>query len=307
MTNKDYSVLSIIVAFNGAEWIERCLGSVLKSDYPSDIIVIDNNSTDDTCTIIQNNFPDVDLISLKENIGFGQANNLGLRKMRDKQYDYAFLLNQDAWIKPDTIMKLVSAQLKSPNFGVISPMHLNSDGSKLELLFSQFIQPEKCPSLYSDIYCQSIRDAIYKCEFVNAAAWLISKDCIERIGGFSPIFYHYGEDDNYCMRMHHHGVELGIYPLTEIYHAKENYSSKYDTESELEKRRRVVLYSDPKRYKIIDNDIHINKMSKLKSLLKLNFTDFHKFKNHENYLIKLKQRIKPHVNASLKEGPNFIS
>lgn len=306
MTNRKQEVLSIVVTYNGADWIEKCLSSLVNSELPTDIIVVDNASNDETCSIIRQKFPDILLIESTENLGFGKANNIGFKHLLDNSYRFAFLLNQDAWVKPNTIDKLVGALNNSPQTGMVSPMHLNDDGSKLETLFSQFIAPDKCPNLYSDIYCKSIQDKIYPCEFVNAAAWLVSINCIEQIGGFSPIFYHYGEDDNFCMRMKYHAIELGIFPNAEIHHAKNNYNSKYDSLIELEKRRKIALYSDPERYKRIDNDIYINKMSAIKSLLKFNMKDYHTFKSQTRFLKQLKVQIEPHVLTSLQKGPHFI-
>lgn len=301
------SILSIIVTYNGAEWISKCIKSIENSEIHSDIIVIDNQSTDNTVLKIKEEFPNVLLVELQENKGFGYANNVGLRQILDQNYDYAFLLNQDAWIKPNTLDILIKAQVNQPQFGIISPIHLNKDESGLELLFSKFIEPSKCPNLYSDIYAKSIKDNLYEIPFINAAAWLVSKDCIQKIGGFSPIFYHYGEDDNYCLRAIFHGVKIGIAAKAEIIHAKENYNSEMESQEEKHLRQRVVLYSDPARFELIKNEIKIQKRSSIKSLLKLEFSKAKSFKRQYQYLVKLKNKLESPVHQSMKIGPNFLS
>lgn len=300
------NILSIIVTYNGAEWISKCIGSIEKSNLHSDVIVIDNHSTDGTISILKENFPSVMIVELNKNEGFGYANNVGLKQFLSHNYDYAFLLNQDAWIQPDTLDILVKAQLNQPQFGIISPIHLNKEGSGLELLFSRFIEPSKCPNLYSDIYAKSIKDTLYEIPFINAAAWLLSKSCVEKIGGFSPVFYHYGEDDNYCLRAIYHHVKIGIAANAEIIHAKENYDSDLESENEKLLRQRVVLYSDPARFHLIDKEISIQNRSSLKSLLKLDFINFKNFRSKYKYLKHLREEIEAPVKQSMKIGPNFL-
>ena len=62
-----------------------------------------------------------------ENLGFGRANNLGLQYALDNRYDYVYLLNQDAWIFPDTFETLVDISKRYPEYGIISPLQMNSD------------------------------------------------------------------------------------------------------------------------------------------------------------------------------------
>src|SRR5690606_31512456 len=58
--------------------------------------------------------------------------------------------------------------------------------------------------------------------FVNAAGWLLSRNILENIGGFDPIFFHYGEDDNYCQRAQYHGFKIGIVPNAFLLHDRED-------------------------------------------------------------------------------------
>ena len=101
-------VLVIIVTYNAHDWIHQCLDSVDMERY--DAIVVDNASTDDTLSILQEEYPKAIVRAMDKNLGFGQANNIGLRYALDNGYDYVLLLNQDAWLLLDTIEKLIAAQ-----------------------------------------------------------------------------------------------------------------------------------------------------------------------------------------------------
>ena len=109
------SVYAIIVSynFNRNDWLNKCLTSLKKSSYPVNIIVVDNNSTDNSVNIIKSKYPEVILFEQKENLGFAKANNIAIRYAYDKGADFVFLLNQDAWIEKDTVAKLVEVAEKN--------------------------------------------------------------------------------------------------------------------------------------------------------------------------------------------------
>ena len=209
----------IIVTYNAMSWLKRCLGSVLSSSIQSDIIVIDNGSTDGTQNYIKEYFPNVILRQSTENLGFGKANNIGLQYALDHGYDYVYLLNQDAWVMPDTFEKLIEAQLKNPRFGIISPLQLQANMQHLDTNFNLLCG--RCTGLLDDLVLGELQD-IYEVPVVMAAHWLISKECLRKVGGFSPTFPHYGEDDNYANRTQYHGFSIGIMPQAKAVHDREN-------------------------------------------------------------------------------------
>ena len=210
-------VIVIVVTYNGEKWIDKCFGSLNETSIPLQILAIDNGSSDNTVSLIKNKFPEVDIIETGSNLGFGKANNIGLKKALDENADYVFLLNQDAWVERDTIKYLVETAVKNPEYGIISPFHFLPGHQKLEWHFSTYISPEKCKDLYSDIYFNNTKE-IYELDFVNAAAWLISKKCLSTVGGFDPLFPHYGEDDDYCNRLIYKNLKIGVAPGSIITH-----------------------------------------------------------------------------------------
>jgi GT2 family glycosyltransferase len=166
-----------------------------------------------------------------KNLGFGQANNLGLQLAIEHKADHVFLLNQDAWVETDTIARLVEAQQQHPEFGIISPVHLNGAGTAPDAHFLQYLmQAGATKKMIADVLLNtppSLR--LMEVPFVNAAAWLISAACLQKTGGFDAIFFHYGEDINYAQRVLFHGFRIGIHPLTKIYHDRETRIAKPPT------------------------------------------------------------------------------
>ncbi len=208
-------VCTIIVSYNFEKWIDSCLNSLINSNLPTDIIVIDNNSTDNTCAIIADKFPSVLLLKNSDNLGFGKANNLGFRYAIENGFDYVFLLNQDAWINHNTLQKLIETSQQNIDYGIISPIHLNGSGDNLDFGFATY------SSLSSLADSTAIDNEITECEFINAAMWLIPITVLKRVGAFAPIFPHYGEDVDYTHRMRYHKYKIGFVKDAFGYHDRE--------------------------------------------------------------------------------------
>lgn len=216
----------IIVTYNGMKWIEECFNNLLKSSIPVTLIVVDNSSNDGTIDYIKKNYKEIILFQQKKNVGFGQANNIGISYSINEKADYIFLLNQDAFVEKDTIKNLVNTAFHNPQFGIISPIQLDYSGKLLENYFFKFMAKDLSRTFYSDFVLKNELKEIYNVDFVQAASWLIPATTIKKIGGFDPIFFHYGEDDNYCQRVLFHDLKIGVVSNAYIRHD----STIHDTE-----------------------------------------------------------------------------
>ena len=203
--NQQKSILSIIVSYNFIPWIDRCLPSLLGSSQLTDILVVDNASNDDTLASLREQYPQVRVIQNNHNLGFGAANNMGMRIALDEGYDGVLLINQDAWLAPDALQQLVEVSGQHPEYGIVSPIHMTGDGSKLDAGFATYINNE---ALNTD----NSQYSIACCQFINAALWYIPTSVIGKVGLFAPLFYHYGEDKDYVNRLHYHGYQIGYVP-----------------------------------------------------------------------------------------------
>lgn len=212
-------VFSIIVTYNGAPWIEKCLHHLYKSDVQTEVIIIDNASTDNTLELLKP-FSQIHLVKNKENIGFGQANNLGIEFAMKNGADYIFLLNQDAFVFPDTIQLLVKALEKNTDFGLLSPLQLEVNGKEIEPVFKQFLRNNFSEEMTEKMLsAKNISvEKPYAMRFVNAAAWMISRKCICKTGLFHSAFFHYGEDNHYASRVQYHGMKIGVLPASHVIH-----------------------------------------------------------------------------------------
>jgi N-acetylglucosaminyl-diphospho-decaprenol L-rhamnosyltransferase len=301
-------VFVIIVTYNGKEWYDRCFSSLRTSELAVQALVIDNASSDDTVKYIQTNYPEVHLIVSDSNLGFGQANNKGMRYALDHGVDYVFLLNQDAWIEPDTIKELVAAHKKQPEYGVLSPIHLNALKTAIEKGLIVYLSTTRhTPNeLISDFYLGLKKD-IYDTNYVNAAAWMLPRKTLETVGGFDPLFYHYGEDDNYLSRVFYHGFKVGIVPKVTICH---------DTERRVNATPKASMTFDKwllqRSSDLLYADNHIDKMIReyvenaIIKLLNFHWSTFKENYFNASFLIKNKKQIMKSRTMNKKNGETWL-
>ena len=191
-------LLVIIVTYNGMRWLERCLSSVASCTVPADMYIFDIGSTDGSADYVGNNYPSARLIRSEVNLGFPMANNAGFRYALDHDYDFVYLLNQDAWVMPDTFERLIRASVWR-KWGIISPVQMRPDMLTPDKRFKKHFHGTLAPT-----------DEVQPARFVMAAHWMIPAWCLREVGFFSPAFKHYGEDNNYCDRVRFHGFGIGV-------------------------------------------------------------------------------------------------
>ena len=291
-------MVSVIIAsynFEKNDWIHKCLNSLMDSTIKCKIIVVDNKSSDNTVKIIKEEYPDVILLEQAENLGFARANNIGIKYAYNNGAQYYFLLNQDARIEKDTIEKLVSVLNDNPDYGIISPLHLNSSGDRVDDNFEHYMK--NCVMDYSMIsHLYFNISGLFETSFVNAAAWLVTRKCIEIVGGFdTSLFVHYGEDENYCQRVIFHKLKIGIYTGTLIYHERDcntQTDSKFTTNDSSKKTRMLIKYGNINaRYKLISHPFIYGIILKIRDIFESDHFEWNEYKDEYNILKSLKKQI----------------
>ena len=224
-------VLVIVVVYNGMPWLGRCLGSVCGE---ADVYVWDNDSTDGSADFVAANYPSCKLIRSAENLGFSIPNNKGMQYALDHGYDYVYLLNQDAWLEPGALGKLVAFADAHPEYGLLSPMQMTAGYNALDAEFEKILR--------------SVRND-HSVPRVMAAHWLIPTAVLRRVGLFDEeLFPHWGQDDDWCARLDFYGYKIGVVPEARAVH------DRAAREEPLEKRVRrnyytgsLVRLADPRR------------------------------------------------------------
>jgi len=283
----------LIVTYNSMTWLPKALAS-LPSEYKT--IIVDNNSKDETVNYVKEKYPNIILFQQNQNLGFGGGNNLGIKYALKNNAEYIFLLNQDAYLMDNTIKKLIEVHQSNPEYGVLSPVHLNGTGTKFDRNFSYYLDYDKNEDFYFDALHKNLK-TVYDVPFVNAAAWLLPKKTIELIGYFDPIFFHYGEDVNYCQRVVYNKLKIGVVPNSFVKHdrlgskIKEGKQFTAEYYKNIERRLKMQWADINKDDKIIHSQFEakiksLNK-KRLKSQLKLKFKTSSNLKQEKALLVKI--------------------
>lgn len=243
-------VTAVIVTYNGAAWIAGALQSLRDSAHPCAAIVVDNASTDDTATRVRRDFPEARLIEAGVNLGFGRGNNLGIAAALRDGADAVFLLNQDAWVTPEAIGQMVAFLEAEPDFDIVSPLHCSPDLGRVDPN-TQSAYLQRHASAYLSDACLGRVQTHYAIRGINAAAWMLRAEVFRRVGGFDPLFFMYGEDDDLIERFAHHGLRTALLPAARIVHlrakaprAAQSWGQQVSSRAE---RKRSALLLDLKR------------------------------------------------------------
>jgi GT2 family glycosyltransferase len=301
-------VFIVLVTYNGSKWIKKCLAAIENSQYPVMIIIVDNGSSDNTLKIIKEEFNKVQLIESGKNLGFGQANNVGIKLAIESGADYCLLLNQDAYINNDSVETLINILESNSNIGILSPLHLDGSGVEFDRNFINFFKRGEINEFINDSYFKSFKD-VYDVPYVNAAAWMIKKDCINSVGGFDPIFFHYGEDENYCHRALYHGYKIAITPLTIICHDRgKRVGIRPEYKAEKKLREQLIEMCNPANNtnKLLSAFKRKNRNKIIRAFLKLNFSGYKTAKYNYDFIASRENEIVNNTQKNRSKGQSWL-
>jgi GT2 family glycosyltransferase len=191
--------------------------------------VVDNASSDGTFEMLKNEFPQVNAIFSKENLGFAKANNLAIKEAKGK---YIFLLNPDTILLDENFEKLIDFAEKNPDVGAIGPKVLNSDFTIQHQCKRGFPSPWNIFCYLSGLakifpkskifagYLLTYLDTekIQEVDSLSGCAMVVKKEVIEKVGMMDEDYYLYGDDLDWCYRIKSAGWKVVYFPETKIIH-----------------------------------------------------------------------------------------
>lgn len=222
----------IIVNYNVKHFLEQCLCSVIKAaGSDTEIIVVDNNSTDGSISYLKSRFPAVHFIENKENTGFAKACNQGLAVSSGK---YVLFLNPDTVVPEDCFQKCIAFLQSHPQAGALGTRMI--DGSGAFLRESKRAFPSPLTSLFklfglAKLFPRSKTFARYylghlpehstnEADVLAGAFMLVKKEVLDKTGGFDEQFFMYGEDVDLSYRIQKAGYKNYYFPESTIIHFK---------------------------------------------------------------------------------------
>ena len=207
MNNPMVSV--IIVNYNGKNHLEKCLESLMKVDYEKyEVILIDNNSTDDSIEFVKNVYPSVIIIKLEKNYGFAEPNNIGAKNAKG---ELLLFLNNDTVVNPNFIQELIKVINLDSKIAICQSLLLKpngeveSSGDFIDILGRAFMSKEKVTEV------KEILSA-------RGACMLVRKNIFWELGGFDKNFFASFEDIDLSWRAWIWGYKIVLVPNSIVYH-----------------------------------------------------------------------------------------
>lgn len=207
----------IIVSYNTRDLLYNCINSIYSNNIQCDyeVIVVDNNSQDDSCKMLREEFPQVKLIESPQNLGFGRANNLGITHAKG---DYYLFLNSDTLLMNnaiDNFLDYIRLNAKE-HIGALGSILINKDGQNmhsygaflsikyllqdiLHKYISIFIKSIKMP--HEVFLCPDDVESSLEVDYITGADLFVPADIVRKMGAFDPIFFMYCEEVDWQKRM----------------------------------------------------------------------------------------------------------
>jgi GT2 family glycosyltransferase len=222
----------IIVTWNSEEFIRNCLDSIFLSqaNFSSEVIVVDNNSSDETAKIVEQLYPQVNLIQNKENLGYAKGNNQGIEQSRG---EYILLLNPDTQLLEDSLSLMYRFMEENPSIGALGPKLLNPDRtvqpscrefptfstliwefSGISRLFPKSRVFGRWRMGYFDF------DKQREVDQPMASCLMLRRAALEDVGIFDESFAMFFNDVDLCYRIKKRGWKIFFYPEAKVIHHK---------------------------------------------------------------------------------------
>ena len=215
----------VILNWNGSHHLKRFLpGLVRYSDYKwAEIVVADNCSGDDSCIVVEQEFPAVKLLRLHENYGFAEGYN---RALKNIDSEYLLLLNSDVEVTPGWLDPMIKAMDRNPLFGACQPKicaldesgkfeYAGASGGFIDLLGYPFCRGRLISYIEDDAGQYDKPVSVF---WTSGAAMLIRGRLWHESGGFDADFWAHMEEIDLCWRLKNRGFKMAVIPESKVLH-----------------------------------------------------------------------------------------
>jgi GT2 family glycosyltransferase len=227
----------IILNYNVRYFLELCVSSVVKAieNLNAEIIVVDNNSSDDSCAMMKTRFPNIKLIENKENSGFPKGNNIGVAQAKG---NYICILNPDTVVAEDSFEKVLAFAKNQENLGIIGCKLVDGRGhflpeckrgtptpwvsfTKIFALHRLFPAKRVGSFLFQKYYAEHItQDQTGKVDILVGAFMIMKRDLYNEVGGFDEKCFMYSDDIDLSYMVLQKGKSNFYFHETSVIHYK---------------------------------------------------------------------------------------
>jgi GT2 family glycosyltransferase len=217
----DVKVAVVVLTWNQRDVTLECLASLrVQHHQPTDIIVVDNGSADDSVAAIRAGYPEATVIENGENLGFVGGNNSGIRHALAGDAEYILLLNNDTIVDPAMIDDLLAVMTADPTIGISGPKMLYFDhpqriwcaGNRIDWRTGDSIR------LQAEQPDEAAAEEPREVDFITGCAICLRREVIERIGLLDERFFIYYEETDWCLRAAAAGWRTVYVPRARLWH-----------------------------------------------------------------------------------------
>ncbi|EIA08191.1 glycosyltransferase family 2 protein [Flavobacterium frigoris] len=223
----------VILNYNVRFFLELCVLSVQSAlkDIDGEIIVVDNNSSDGSCAVMQERFPDIELIQNNDNLGFPKGNNIGVAQAKGK---YICILNPDTVVAEDTFTKVLAFAERQINLGIVGVKLIDGAGNFLPeskrgvptpfVAFTKMMGLHKIRpnfEFFGRYYAQHIKEnQTAKVDILVGAFMFMEKELYQELEGFDENCFMYSDDIDLSYRALQKGKSNYYFHETTVMHYK---------------------------------------------------------------------------------------
>jgi GT2 family glycosyltransferase len=220
----------IIVSWNAREYLSKCILSLAGSlaNGSSEIIVVDNASTDGSPEMVCDQFPQVKLIRNTENLGFAKANNIGIRQCTG---NYIALINSDVEVLNGCVDRLIEYMKQNSDIGMLGPQILDENRNvQRSCMGFPSVWNTFCRAFALDVLFPNIKlfssymmsywshNTIRNVDVINGCFWLIRRQATDKVGLLDERYFIYAEDKDWCKRFWDSHWKIVYYPEAKAIH-----------------------------------------------------------------------------------------
>jgi GT2 family glycosyltransferase len=248
-------VVTVIVGRNHGRWLEPCLTTLLRGDYPRvQAVYVDNASTDGSSRLVRSLYPDVDVLSSDRNLGFAGGSNLGIARALRVGADLVLLLNPDTRTPSDLVRRLAEFLAAHPAYGIVGPLQREYGGSGLNAWSLRALESGERhvfhawnPRLPSEAGPpQGRAPNALEHSYVQGAALMVRADVLHEVGAFDARYRSFYEEVDLCRRTRRTGYRVALLLDTFVEHEgrSESAGSRYRN-FHLTRNRILYALTDP--------------------------------------------------------------
>ncbi|NRA89684.1 MAG: glycosyltransferase family 2 protein [Simkaniaceae bacterium] len=206
----------IVLNWNGKSDTLNCLQSLTSVSTPHQTIVVDNGSTDGSQVAIAEKFPHVHLIETKENLGYAEGNNMGIRYALENGADYIFILNNDTRVSSEIIESFLKRDVPIQGGKAL----LMDEPTKIDHLGGNWDKKKGEFNLVAEFDPSSNWDTPVTLDYVCGVALFVKAEVFKKIGLFDPRFFLFWEEADWCLRAKRAGYDSQTCPEALLFHKR---------------------------------------------------------------------------------------